>query len=123
MTLTTPESASAITVDWLKHALPWERPGCEPVSASVEPDFGGPSLLGRLARVKLGYAAPGCGPPSIIVKFQARPSDWEAKIYRLLSDAGLPSVPRLLGAYEKEKGCVGFLFFKIYNGDSRLGIF
>lgn len=98
--LTTPESASDITVDWLKNALLWERPGCEPVSVEVEPNFGGWSLLGRLVRVRLSYAAPECGPPSIIVKFQARSSDWEARIYRLLSDAGVHSVPRLLGVYE-----------------------
>jgi aminoglycoside/choline kinase family phosphotransferase len=70
------------------------------VSIEVEPNFGGPSLLGRLARVRLNYAAPECGPSSIVVKFQARRSDWEAKIYRLLSDAKVYSVPRLLGAYE-----------------------
>ena len=82
--LATPESASAITVDWLRNALLWGYPGCEPVSVEVEPDFGGPSLLGRLARVRLSYVAPECGPSSIIVKFQARRSDWEAQIYRLL---------------------------------------
>jgi hypothetical protein len=97
---TTPESASDITVDWLRNALPWERPGCEPVSAEVEPSFGEPSLLGTIIRVRLGYATPGCGPPSVIVKFQARRSDWEAQVYRLLSDAQVRSVPRLLGAYE-----------------------
>ena len=96
----TPESASEITLDWLRNVLPWERAGCEPVSAEVEPNFGGPSLLGRLARVRLGYATPECGPLSMIVKFQARPSDWEAQIYRLLADADVHSVPRLLGAYE-----------------------
>ena len=99
--MATPESAAEITLDWLKRALPWEGPGCEPVSAEVEPDFGGPSLLGRLARVRLGYAAPGCGPSSLVVKFQARPSDWEAEIYQLLSSTDLRSVPRLLGAYER----------------------
>jgi hypothetical protein len=96
----TPESASEITLDWLKSALSWERSGCAPVSAEVEPDFGGPSLLGRLARVHLTYAAPECGPPSVIVKFQARRSDREAQIYRLLSEAQIRSVPRLYRAYE-----------------------
>ena len=98
--MTTPESAWDITVDWLRSALPWEPPGCEPVSVEVEPEFGGPSLLGRIARVRLRYAVPGCGPPSLIVKFQARRSDWEAQIYRLLSEAEVPSVPRLFGAFE-----------------------
>jgi thiamine kinase-like enzyme len=98
--LKTPESASEITLDWLRNALPWARAGCEPVSAEVEPGFGGPSLLGRLARVRLTYAAPGCGPRSLIVKFQTRTSDWEAQIYRLLSEAGVRSVPRLFGAFE-----------------------
>ena len=98
--MTTPEFASDITIDWLKSALPWARPGCEPVSAEVESNFGSPSLLGRLARVSLSYATPGCGPPSIIVKFQARSSDWEAQIYRLLSEAKVLSVPRLFGAFE-----------------------
>ena len=98
--MTIPEFAADITLDWLKDALSWERPGCEPASIEVEPDFGGPSLLGRLARVRLGYAAPGCGPPSVIVKFQARPSDREAQIYRLLSEANVRSVPRLYRAYE-----------------------
>ena len=96
----TPESASEITLDWLKSALPWEDSACEPDSIEVEPDFGGPSLLGRLARVLLYYAAPDCGPPSVIVKFQARTADREAQIYRLLSEAGIQSVPRLFGAYE-----------------------
>lgn len=95
-----PELAVDITVDWLKSALTWEDPGCEPVSAEVEPNFGGPSLLGRLAQVRLRYATQGCRPPSVIVKFQARPSDWEAQIYRLLSEAEALSVPRLLGAFE-----------------------
>ena len=91
--LTPPESASDITVDWLKEALPWARSGCEPVSIEVEPNFGAPSLLGRIVRVKLRYATRECGPPSIIVKFQARRSDWEARIYRLLSEAEGLSVP------------------------------
>ena len=96
----TPESASDITIDWLKSALPWQSPDCEPASAEIEPNFGGWSLLGRIARVRLNYAAPGCGPPSIIVKFQARSSDWEAQIYRLLSGAKVLSVPQLFGAFE-----------------------
>jgi len=37
----------------------------------------------------------------VIVKFQARTSDWEARIYRLLSEAGVRSVPHLFGAFEK----------------------
>ena len=89
ITLTTPKSAADITLDWLRRALPWPRPGCEPVSIKVEPNFGGPSLLGRLARVKLNYAMPECGPSSIIVKFQARGFDREARIYQLLSEASL----------------------------------
>lgn len=98
--MTTPESASEITADWLGHVLPWRRPDCEPVSVEVQGDFGGPSLLGRVARVRLRYAIQGCGPPSIIVKFQARGSDWEAGIYRLLSEAEVHSVPQLFGAFE-----------------------
>jgi phosphotransferase family enzyme len=99
--LKTPESASDITVDWLKSALPWQSPGCEPVSAEVEANFGGWSLLGKIARVRLCYATPGCGPSSIIVKFQASSAwDREARIYRLLSEAPVRSVPRLLGAFE-----------------------
>ena len=98
--LNLPESASEITLDWLRDALPWRSLACRPVSAEVEPDAGGPSLLGRIARVRLGYATPGCGPPSLIVKFQARPSDWEAMIYRLLSENDELSVPRLFGAFE-----------------------
>jgi aminoglycoside/choline kinase family phosphotransferase len=99
--LTPPESASEITVEWLKNALPWKQAGCEPVSVEVEPNFGGPSLLGRLVRVRLNYASQGCTPSSIIVKFQQRSSDWEALIYRLLSEAGVRSVPQLLGAFEE----------------------
>ena len=110
--MATPESASDITVDWLKNALAWEHPGCEPVSVEVEPNFGGPSLLGSLARVRLTYAASGCGPPAVIVKFQARTSDWEAQIYRLLSEAGVAQVPRLFGAFERGtlvmEGCPGY---------------
>jgi aminoglycoside/choline kinase family phosphotransferase len=98
--LTPPESALDITVEWLKNALPWKHPGCEPVSIEVEPDFGGPSLLGRLVRVRLNYAAQGCTPPSVIVKFQHQSSDWEASIYRLLTETGVRSVPQLLGAFE-----------------------
>lgn len=95
-----PKSASGITLDWLRRALPWGRPGCEPVSVQIEPDFGGPSLLGRLARVNLGYATPGCGPASIIVKFQVRDSDREAHIYRLLSEAHVRAVPQMYGAFD-----------------------
>jgi thiamine kinase-like enzyme len=98
--LKTPESASDITLDWLRSAITWDHPDCEPVLAEVEPNFGGPSLLGRLVRVRLGYVGPACGPPSAIVKFQARPSDWEARIYRILSDAGVQAVPRLFGTCE-----------------------
>jgi aminoglycoside phosphotransferase (APT) family kinase protein len=98
--LTIPESAADITLDWLKSALSWERPGCAPTSAEVEPDFGGPSLLGRLARARLTYAAPDCGPPSVVVKFQARRYNREARIYQLFSEAQIHSVPRLYRAYE-----------------------
>ncbi len=96
----TPRSASEITVDWMSNVLARERSGCKPVSLEVEPDYGGPSLLGRIARVRLRYAVPGCEPSSVVVKFQARSSDWEALIYRLLSEKQVRSVPRLLGAFE-----------------------
>jgi aminoglycoside/choline kinase family phosphotransferase len=66
----------------------------------VEPDVGGPSLLGRIARVRLSYATPACGPSSMIVKFQAQRSEREAQIYRLLSAAGVRSAPRVFGAFE-----------------------
>lgn len=100
ITLTTPEFASDITLEWVKNALPWTRPGCEPAAVEVEPDFGGPSLLGRPVRVRLRYTDQECGPPSVIVKFQVHSSDWEAQIYRLLSEVETLSVPRLLGAFE-----------------------
>ena len=98
--MTAPECASDITIDWVKQVLPWGHPGCEPVSIEVEPNVGAPSLLGRIARVRLRYATPGCGPPSLIVKFQARRSEWEALIYRLLSEAEGLSVPQVFGAFE-----------------------
>ena len=97
----TPESAPDITVEWLRCALPWERAGCEPVSVEVEPNFGGPSLLGKVARLRLRYAAPDCEPASVIVKSQARSSDWEARIYRLLSEAEVCSVPKVFAAFER----------------------
>ncbi len=95
-----PGSASEITVDWLRHALPWPSSDCEPVSIEVQPDFGGPSLLGRLVRVRLAYADQACRPSSLIVKFQASGSDWEASIYRDLSAAGIDSVPQVYGEFE-----------------------
>ncbi|MBN1878445.1 MAG: phosphotransferase [Anaerolineae bacterium] len=94
------KSTPSITIDWLKNALPWVHSGCELMSVEVEPDCGGPSLLGRLTRVRLRYTTPGCGASSIIVKFQAQSSDWEAQIYRLLAEAETLSVPRLFGAFE-----------------------
>lgn len=97
----TPESASDISVDWLKSVLPWERPECQLLSVEVESDFGGPSLLGRIARVVLRYTEQGCGPASVVVKFQLRESDWEARIYQLLTEAGAPSVPEMFGAFER----------------------
>jgi aminoglycoside phosphotransferase (APT) family kinase protein len=98
--LRTPESASDITVDWLELAVARSGGGCRPVSIEVESDCGGPSLLGRIARVRLGYADPGCAPTSVVVKFQAQSSDWEARIYRLLSERQLHSVPKVFGAFE-----------------------
>ncbi len=98
--MTTPESASGITFDWLNKVLPREHPDCELTSIEVEPDFGGPSLLGRIARVKLTYATPGCGPESVIVKFQVQNSDWEAQIFRLLADVEVTTVPQMYGAFE-----------------------
>jgi hypothetical protein len=98
--LRTPGSASEITIDWMRTVLARERSGCEPISLEVEPDYGGPSLLGRIARVRLTYAVPGCEPHSVVVKFQASSSDWEAQIYRLLSEKQVRSVPRLFGALE-----------------------
>ena len=98
--LRTPESAADITLDWMRHVLAQDRPGCAPVSIEVEPDYGGPSLLGRIARVKLTYATLGCEPSSVVVKFQAGHSDREALIYRLLSDKQIGCVPRVFGAFE-----------------------
>jgi hypothetical protein len=98
--LRTPESASEITVDWLASVLALDRPGCTPVSIAVDPGYGGPSLLGKIARVRLAYAAPGCQPSSVVVKFQVRGSDWEAEIYRLLSEGHVRCVPKLYGAFE-----------------------
>ncbi len=95
-----PKTASEISIEWLKRALQHEYPKCEPISIEIEPNFGGPSLLGRIVRVKLFYAAPDCGPSSIIVKFQVKKSEWEARMYELLSESEGFSVPRLFGAIE-----------------------
>ncbi|MBM4460346.1 MAG: DUF1679 domain-containing protein [Chloroflexi bacterium] len=97
----TPASASDITVDWLDSVLAHAGSACRLVSISVDPDYGGPSLLGKIARVRLSYATPGCEPASVIVKFQAQSSDWEAQIYRLLAEQRVPAVPRLFGAFER----------------------
>ena len=96
--LHTPETASDITLKWIRSVLHCKSPGCTPVSIEVDPDFGGPSLLGKIARVTLRYPVPECEPSSIIVKFQG--SDWEGRIYQLLLDAEVRSVPKLLGAFE-----------------------
>jgi hypothetical protein len=98
--LKTPGSVSDITVEWMSSVLAREFSRCKPVSLKVEPGYGGPSLLGRIARVRLRYAVPGCEPSSVVVKFQARSSDWEAQIYRLLSEKQVRSVPKLFGAFE-----------------------
>ena len=58
-------------------------------------------MLGKIARVRLKYAAPGCEPSSVVVKFQAQGSDWEAQIYGLLSERHVRSVPKLFGAFER----------------------
>src|SRR5690349_8516622 len=99
--MATPQSPSDITVDWLRSALCWEQGG-EPLFVEVEPGFGEAGLLGKLARVKLAYADQRFGPPSIIIKFQAKVTDpeREASIYRLLSEARVLSVPRLIGTFD-----------------------
>lgn len=99
--MNTPESASDITVDWLNSILAGAGSGGRLVSIEVAPDYGGPSLLGKIARVRLNYATPDCAPSSIVVKFQAQGADWEAQIYRLLSEQHVPSVPKLFGAFER----------------------
>jgi aminoglycoside/choline kinase family phosphotransferase len=99
--LNTPASASDITVDWLNNVLAGDRPDCRLVSIEVDPDYGGPSLLGKIARVRLNYATPDREPSSVVVKFQAQAADWEAHIYRLLSEKQVRSVPKLFGAFER----------------------
>jgi hypothetical protein len=98
--MTPPTSASDITVDWLRKVLPRQESSSELVSIEVDPHFGDWSLLGKIARVKLRYATPESEPRSIIVKFQVQRSDWEAGIYRLLSEADVHSVPHIHGAFE-----------------------
>jgi len=71
------------------------------VAVEIDPDYGGPSLLGRIVRVRLRYATGGCQPASVIVKFQARASDREAGIYRLLAESELGCVPKLIGAFDR----------------------
>jgi aminoglycoside/choline kinase family phosphotransferase len=95
----TPASASDITVDWLDRVLAGAGLGGRLASISVDPDYGGPSLLGKIARVWLTYETPGCAPASVVVKFQAQSSDWEAEIYRLLAEKGVRAVPKLFGAF------------------------
>lgn len=95
-----PETSSDITLDWIKEWFQRRRRGCIPVSIQVEDDYGGPSLLGRILRVTLGYSSPECGPPSLIVKFQEKKTNWEARIYKLLSEAEELAVPRLLDAFD-----------------------
>lgn len=99
--MNTPESASDITVDWLNSVLAGAGSGGRLISIEVAPDYGGPSLLGKIARVRLNYATPDCEPSSVVVKFQAQGADWEAQIYRLLSEKQVRSVPRLFGAFER----------------------
>jgi len=99
--LHTPTSAAEITVDWLNNVLAPAGSGGRLISIEVDPDYGGPSLLGKIARVRLNYATPGCEPSSVIVKFQAQSSDWEAQIYRLLAEKHVRSVPKLFGAFER----------------------
>jgi aminoglycoside/choline kinase family phosphotransferase len=98
--LTTPESASDITVGWLNGILARDHPACRLASISVDPDYGGPSLLGKIARVRLNHATPEGAPASVVVKFQTQSSDWEAQIYRLLAEKGVRAVPKLFGAFE-----------------------
>jgi aminoglycoside/choline kinase family phosphotransferase len=99
--LSTPASASDITVDWLNNVLAGDRPDCRLAAIEIDPDYGGPSLLGKIARVRLSFATSGCEPSSVVVKFQAQAADWEAQIYRLLSQKRVRSVPRLFGAFER----------------------
>ncbi|MBN2534488.1 MAG: phosphotransferase [Spirochaetales bacterium] len=97
----TPGLPSEITVDWLRKALEWKNPDCEPISAVVESVYDRPGLLGKIIRVKLTYADKSCGPLSFIVKFQiCSDKEREAQIYRLLSEAKISSVPKLFGIFE-----------------------
>ncbi len=99
--MNTPASASDITVDWLNSVLAPAGTGGRLVSIEVAPDYGGPSLLGKIARVRLNYATPDCEPSSVVVKFQAQGADWEAQIYRLLAENQVRPVPRLYGAFAR----------------------
>jgi hypothetical protein len=99
--LTTPECAADINLDWVTSALGPQHRSCTPIAIELDSNYGGPSLLGRIVRVKFRYATAGCRPESVIVKFQARASDWEAQIYRLLAESELRCVPKLIGAFDR----------------------
>lgn len=97
----TPESPSEISAEWLRGMLNDEPSANKIVSVETDKDFGPASLLGKAARVKIGYADQESGLGSVIVKFQVNCSDKkrEGVIYHLLEEGNVPYVPRLYGEF------------------------
>ncbi len=96
-----PESAAEINVHWLKYVLRAEPAADYITSIELDKNFGPISLLGKTVRVMIHYTNERSGPTSVIVKFQLhcdKPKR-EGEIYRLLSEAQVPFIPRVYGTF------------------------
>lgn len=96
-----PESPSEISAEWLNSVLFPGASNKEIISIELDSSFGPWSLLGKAVRVKIDYAASGCGPGSVIVKFQVSTSEpkREGEIYQLLSEDKTGYIPQLYGIF------------------------
>jgi hypothetical protein len=96
-----PNSPSEITAEWLESILFPKASERRIASIEIDKNFGPWSLLGKAVRVLINYIEAESEPKSMIVKFQVSASEpkKEGEIYKLLSEAKTPFIPKLYGVF------------------------
>lgn len=110
--LTTPDTATELTFEWLAQIAPHDTDPCRLTSIRVDQDLGAPSANGEIVRVLLDHSSGTCGPASLVLKFPnlhgpsgtltgfSPMSSKESRVYRLLSNHPQFAVPKLYGSFE-----------------------
>jgi thiamine kinase-like enzyme len=92
-----PTCPEEINLNWIEQVFDKAHIFQKPISFNIDKYFKTQSLLGDIIRIELKYPIDCNSPKTIIVKFQkCTDKEREGKVYRLLKDRKIKSIPKVL---------------------------